>query len=231
METNLFRNQLVRELTAYYNDVGVNPHSFHCPRKDKCPGNNLARGMECHIGLKYGQKKKILVSSLDNGNGGSSDIKQRSENVKRTHNDTLHIRGTMKCVMQLLDIDSSDEAVDYMAMTNACKCCKFESPNHLSWRYYEQCKEYKIAEYHYLQPDVILFQGKRDLSLRGCEQYLKPTPLDYLYIYDDGIIKCYGIECIHPSARGKYAQRRKFFYEQTFPKIVEYIKEQWEKER
>ena len=92
MSTNQLREQLVQELTAYYNDVGVNPFNFHCPHKDKCPGNDLARGMECHIGLKYGQKKKILVSSLDNGNGGSSDIKQRSENVHAHHAGDEHRR-------------------------------------------------------------------------------------------------------------------------------------------
>ena len=101
----------------------------------------------------------------------------------------------------------------------------------LSCNFYEQCKEYKIAEYHYLQPDVILFQGERDLSLRGCDQYLKKTPHEYLYNYDDGNLRCFAIECIHPSAIGKHAQRVKSFYEQLFPEIVEYIKEQWRKER
>ena len=230
MGTNLFRDQLVRELTVYYNEVGVNHYSFHCPHKDKCPGENLSRGMECHIGRKYGMKKKILVSSLDSGGGGGDDIKGRTDSVYKKH-DNLHMRGTLNCVKQLLDLSTSEEALDYMAMTNACKCCRPKpETKHLPWKYYEHCKEYKIAEYDYLKPDIILFQGKRNLSLRGCEQYLKPTPLDYLYIYDDGKIMCYGIECIHPSARGKHAQRRKFFYEQTFPKIVEYIKEQWKKD-
>lgn len=230
METNFYRNQLVRELTAYYNEVGVNHDNFHCPHKDKCHDENLSRGMECFIGRKYGMKKKILVSSLDSGGGGGDDIKGRTDSVYKDHSNP-HMRGTLNCVKLLLDLNTSEESLDYMTMTNACKCCYNKSTNHLPRKYYEHCKEYKIAEYDYLKPDVILFQGKRNLSLRGCEQYLKPTPFDYLYIYDDGIIKCYGIECIHPSARGKHAQRRKFFYEQTFPKIVEYIKEQWEKER
>lgn len=230
METNLFRDQLVRELTAYYNEVGVNPYNFHCPHKDKCLGENLARGMECHIGRKYGMKKKILVSSLDSGGGGGDDIKGRTDSVYKKH-DNLHMRGTLNCVKQLLDLSTSEEAIDYMAMTNACKCCKKDSTNHLSWKYYEHCKEYKIAEYHFLKPNVILFQGKRDLSLRGCSGFLHNTEMENLFIYDDGKIKCYVVLCIHPSARGKHAKRRKIFYEQTFPKIAEYIKGQWKKER
>ena len=230
METNQLRDRLVKELSAYYDKVGVNPHHFHCPNKDKCPGENLARGMECHIGRKYGMKKKILVSSLDCGYSGHSTINERTKDVEHQHNDTIHIRTTLKCVMKLLELNSPDDAVDYMVLTNACKCCNGSS-KHLSWKYYEQCKEYKIAEYQFLKPDVILFQGKRDLSLRGCEKYLTPTDIDFLYIYDDGVIKCYGIECIHPSARGKHAQRRKWFYDERFPQIVDYIKEQWRKER
>lgn len=229
MENNHLREKLVEELSSYYSKVGVNPYDFHCPHcPNNCPGD-LARGMECHIGLKYGLKKKILVSSMDSGGGGSENIKGRTESVYKDHSNP-HMRGTLDCVKLLLDLGSREEAIDYMAMTNACKCCKKESTNHLPKKYYEHCKEYKIAEYHFLNPDVIIFQGERDLSLRGVEQYLKPTSLEHLYIYEDGIIKCYGIECIHPSARGKHAKRVKEFYERLFPRIVDYIKEQWEKE-
>ena len=228
MENNLLREQLVEELSAYYKKVGVNPYDFHCPHENNCPGD-LARGMECHIGLKYGLNKRILVSSMDSGAGGGDNIKGRTESVYRAH-DNPHMRGTLNCVRQLLDLSSSEESIDYMVMTNACKCCRKDSTNHLTWKYYEYCKEYKIAEYDFFKPDVILFQGKRDLSLRGVEKYLKPTPLEYLYIYNDGVLRCYGIECIHPSARGKHANKVNYFYQQLYPQIVKYIREQWKKD-
>jgi hypothetical protein len=226
---NKLRDQLVKDLSAYYNEIGVNPYDFHCPHMDRCKSKvELQRGMECHIGFKYGEKKKILVSSMDCGNGGGDNIAGRTDSVYKKH-DNPHMRGTLHCVRQLLDLSSPEEAVDYMAMTNACKCCRKEGEgvDHLSPRYYRECQEYKIAEYDLLKPDVILFQGERSLSFVGCEQYLKPTPIDYLYTYDDGKIKCFGIECIHPSARGKHYNRRKQFYGEIFPLIANYIKKEW----
>ena len=98
MENNLLREQLVEELSAYYKKVGVNPYDFHCPHENNCPGD-LARGMECHIGLKYGLKKRILVSSMDSGAGGGDNIKGRTESVYRAH-DNPHMRGTLNCVRQ-----------------------------------------------------------------------------------------------------------------------------------
>ena len=62
--------QLKKKLQEYYESRGIIPgEQFCCKNQDKCPGE-LSRGMQCHIGSRYGEKMRIVVASMDCGNGG-----------------------------------------------------------------------------------------------------------------------------------------------------------------
>lgn len=219
-------------LKEYYTSVGVIPgERFACKFKDSCSGN-LARGMQCHIGGSYGKKIKILVAALDCGNGGADVIDQRTQNImsdakKNTRN--LHMRGTFQALSYFMDTTDKSELAEHMVMINTCKCCNKDNPNQLAYKYYWNCKDYKIEEILRVKPEVILFQGK--LSTVGCEEKLRYIEgvddidvYNFLRIYEDQGLTCYAVICIHPSARFRYSERRKTFYEKILPKIADYIK-------
>ena len=235
IKRNETSQEMVNLLTNYYDSVGIyperdDPKRFCCPNVPSCPGN-YARGMQCHVGYKYGDALKVVVSSMDSGKGGADTIEKRTRHVYEKH-DNPHMKGTLKAVSMLLDKDPED-SINYMAMINACKCCDLYSTNHMKIGYYRNCTTHKINEYRILKPDVILFQGQEYFSLAGCRQYLHeiedahvdPTIKKFLKKYSDGEIECYGVICIHASARGRSFKKRKEFYDEIFPRIAQYIKE------
>ena len=229
--------QIIDSLSSYYDSEGIRPdNSFHCKHLEQCKGD-LARGMQCHIGSKYGEKIRILVASLDCGGGGADFIKTRRDNVvKATLDDDLdrHMRGTYKALSYFYGIDDCRELVHYIAMTNTCKCCNkadSERPyDHLAPRYYRNCSEYSLAEIIRIKPQVILFQGK--LAPTGCWDYLSkidsienPEIRNCLRYFDYQDLHCYAILCIHPSARGRSMKKKVHFYNNVLPKVAEYILE------
>ena len=242
METNKrndVSNSFVKLLREYYDREGIYPERldeerFRCIRKDQCPDledTKLARGMQCYVGYKYGETIKIVVSALDCGGGGADVIEDRTSDIIETHNNP-HMRGTLRAVSLILGKPTDEESLYFFAMINACKCCNKDKTDHLSTKYYENCSVHKLEEYRILKPDVILFQGKEDLSLAGCWQYLSEIDdpeLDsglkkYLRKYSDGIIDCFALICIHPSARGRSFVKRQKFYDDIFPRIAEYLR-------
>lgn len=235
IKRNETSQEMVNLLTNYYDSKGVYPERedskrFCCPNVSLCSGN-LARGMQCHVGYNYGDTLKVVVSSMDSGKGGADTIEKRTRHVYEKH-DNPHMKGTLEAVSLLLDKDPED-SINYMAMINACKCCRHDSPDHMGIRFYRNCAIHKLNEYRILKPEIILFQGQEYFSLAGCRQYLHeiedahvdPTIKKFLKKYSDGEIECYGVICIHPSARGRSIYRRKEFYDEIFPRIAKYIKE------
>lgn len=236
--------QLALELSDYYLSEGIVPNdSFACKyyQESKCPDLNneprLARGMQCHIGPRYGEKLKILVASLDCGYGGAMTIEERTADVVKKSNERLnpHMRGTYKALSYFLDDTDPKELVNYMVMTNTCKCCRWVS-NQLDIKYYLNCGCHTVEEIIRIKPDAILFQGKNapayclDNNLIHSIEELKS--LESLYSFSDTLkyfeyqgFRCYAIICIHPSARGRSANKRKHFYDEELPLIAQYIKE------
>ena len=155
--------QLKKKLQEYYESRGIIPgEQFCCKNQDKCPGE-LSRGMQCHIGSRYGEKMRIVVASMDCGNGGADTIEVRTEKVvsdAEGNERNPHMRGTFKSLALFFDEQAPNNLVHYMAMINTCKCCGKDSPNHLPEAYYRNCSEYTLSELLVLKPDVILFQGK-----------------------------------------------------------------------
>ena len=231
-------------LQAYYESEGITRDAFACKYLNRCPNyrdEDLARGMQCHIGSEYGKKIRILVASLDSGGGGNATIDERIKTIVDQARGignpiNLHMRGTHQALSYFLDEPSKwdhynpAELVQYMVMTNTCKCCRKKSTTQMSRKYFKNCGEHTLAEISIIKPQVILFQGKN--SWAGCENYLSPIEgiedVDIkkavrLFEYKD--IKCYAVLCIHPSARFKYTQTRIDFYNLILPKIAKYIKE------
>ena len=223
-------------LRDYYIREGIIPNDCfaykmlnHCSETDKT--GKLARGMQCHIGSRFGEKMRVLVAALDCGNGGAEVIESRTADVVSGASKPLHphMRGTYKALSYFLEDDEPTKLVDYMAMVNTCKCCRIDSSNHLSWNYYWNCKPHLLAEISIIQPDVILFQGKN--SIIGCRDLLNPIDgieddeiMAYLRQFTTMDFSCYAVTCIHPSARGRSVYKRIHFYDIILPKVAEYIK-------
>lgn len=224
--------QTKKELQAYYNSEGIVPgDGFACKNKDLCSGN-YERGMQCHLGDKYGEKIRILVASLDCGNGGKGTIEERTGNVVSDANQKKrnpHMRGTFQALSYFLDDKEPSVLVHYMVMTNTCKCCLLGTADQMKYQYFWNCRNHTLAEISIIKPQVILFQGKN--SVVGCREMLSTIEgiedheiSESLRVFNYGDLKCYAVLCIHPSARGRQYERRAHFYDETLPKIADYIR-------
>ena len=230
--TMTISEQLKKELQAYYNSEGIVPgDGFACKNKDLCSGD-YARGMQCHIGSKYGEKMRVLVASLDCGNGGKGTIEERTGKVVSDANKKKrnpHMRGTFQALSYFLDDKEPSVLVHYMVMTNTCKCCLEGKSDQMKYQYFWNCRDHTLAEISIIKPQVILFQGKN--SIAGCQELLSPIEgienpevSERLRVFNYEDLKCYAVLCIHPSARGRQYEKRAHFYKETLPKIADYIK-------
>ena len=229
------RKEIVAELKEYYRSEGIiGGKEFNCKHKNECNQkcNDLAQGMQCHVGTKYGESKiKTLVVSLDCGAGGVENIEERTKTVEIGGNNP-HMRVTTKSISNLLygnDSKANKECLQYYAMTNACKCCYNKSSDQLPDFFYEQCIPYKIKEIEIIDPNVIYFQGKRSLyGLSFIDIDNQTTDIfEYLKLVSIGNRKTYAIKCIHPSARGKHAARKNKFYNEILPEINNYLRDRF----
>ena len=226
-------DQIKANLKDYYEKEGIEPNRFACRNIEQCKGD-YARGMQCYLGSEYGKKTKILVASLDCGNGGHNDMETQTVNVladAANGGNDRHMKGTYGALSLFYGADMpSSQIVRYIAMTNTCKCCRqayAKNPsNHMPYSFFWNCREHTVNEILLLRPDIILFQGK--LAPIGCQEMMTPvddsTLKDYLFVLRYKGLTCYAVKCIHPSARGRSASKRKTFYKDTLPIIVDYIK-------
>jgi hypothetical protein len=224
--------------------------SFACKYKEKCTGE-LARGMQCGIGNRYGEKTKIVIVSLDCGGGGKANIADRTQSViEHLHNP--HMKGTLYCASMLLnfiDFNSEDpwgrwtdkwnqnngkfidQAIPFFAMTNACKCCRLASTSKLPTKYYRLCAEYKFNEIKILEPEILIFQGNDALTksweyLSNIEELRDNKKVfDSLKMMTIEDRSFYAILSIHPSARQRGNVNE--FMNDTFPQIVQYIEQKF----
>lgn len=229
------RQELLNELNGFYNQKGIiNDENFNCCNKDVCCsyGIDLAQGMQCHIGTKYTEREKVLVVSLDCGGGGKQNITERTKTIEKLIVEIIinpHMRGTIRCISDFYEMgENNKEALRYYAMTNSCKCTrKSDSMDKLPWRFYEKCADLKKEEIKIIDPDVIYFQGKD--SLINCQFTDIPSVNDSLkefikfLVIDDR--KYVSVICIHPSARGRNAKKRKDFYDNKIVEINRFIRE------
>lgn len=119
-------------------------------------------------------------------------------------------------------------------MTNTCKCCRWVS-NHLDVQYYLNCGKHTVEEIIRIMPDVIMFQGQNapvycfaNNLLHNIEEIEYPEScnsfINNVKYFEYKDFNCYAVICIHPSARGRSAKKRKQFYSEELPLIANYIK-------
>lgn len=246
-ELNPLRDNIIKKLNTYYFNKGIVPdNTFHCEKIKNCPGN-LARGMQCGIGNRYGEKTKIVVVSLDCGGGGKANIADRTQGII-DHLYNPHMKGTLYCTSMLLNLfefqtkepwkewgevwkgknkSVVDKAIPFFAMTNSCKCCRKGSTAQLAIEYYEQCYEYKLNEIEILEPDIVIFQGKNALvccEFSDIEELKGQDMFEYLKKITVKEKTMFAIKSIHPSARGKHYQKVYEFMNKIFPEIVKHIR-------
>lgn len=229
---NIKREEVVQKLKSYYNENGIVPTNFCCENLSKCPDNGevLSRGMQCHVGSKFGEKHKVLVVSLDSGKGkdDTCELEKRTSSIEELGYFNPHMKGTLLCISDFYEIDKeSKEALKYYAMTNSCKCSRPASRNKLSGNYYLNCTKHKLAEIEIINPDVIYFQGAD--ALHNCEfDYIEgindELKHDIRHLIFNGK-KYLSVICIHPSARGRNAKKKKDFYENKIFEINKTISE------
>lgn len=226
------RFDLISRLEVFYKENGLLPNEeFACKNKDKCKPDehNFAKGMQCHVGQHYGENcLRVLVVSLDCGNGGAQTIAERTQTVEDVvfESPNPHMKGTIQVISNFLEMDTRDSLTHY-AMTNSCKCCNMNSANQLNSIFYERCIEHKLNEIEVLTPNIIYFQGKN--SLMGIKfNSIERVPLHlsrYIKYAKINGKNYLSVICIHPSARGRHKTRVKEFYENTIVEINSFIKD------
>jgi hypothetical protein len=158
-----------QSLHDFYGMEGISVDDFRCKNKSNCvkAANNeeLCCGSEAHIGEKYGEPFKIVVVSLDRGEGSES-VWDRSKSIEVLDPEQAnpHMAGTYKTLKAVLASSNLNgrEIWKHFAMTNSAKCCYQENKGRRSVpnRIYRYCDEYSQKEVIQLQPDLIITQGK-----------------------------------------------------------------------
>ena len=236
------------KMQNYFTEAGVLPgKEFRCNVKQFCEGienNTYANGMQCHIGENYGRYPRLLIISLDCGNGGAQTIHDRVNSVMNTCSGVapgdIHmlgkivkgnrIPGTHQCARILLDMPDEQLIAKHYCMTNACKCCNISNANTIRAKYYQNCAVHKIKELEILDPDIILVQSTQGKAYYGLENNIHtidgiPEKISkYLFRYSNNGKDCYLIKSLHPSARGRHTGALINYYANIFPEIVQYIK-------
>ena len=70
--------------------------------------------MQCHIGSRYGEKMRIVVASIDCGNGVADTIEDRTRNVvsdAEGNKRNPHMRGTFKSLALFFDEQTPNNLV------------------------------------------------------------------------------------------------------------------------
>lgn len=157
---------LRRELRDSYVRSGVASGEFSCPQLPSCQkavgGRELSNGSDSHVGSSYGQPFRLVVASMDRGQG-SEDIWQRIRSVEALGSTGLnaHMRGTLHLLRKLIRIEAP-QVWRHFAMTNTAKCC-YSGPGMASVKpaLYRNCAPYAVNELDILRPDLIVTQGKK----------------------------------------------------------------------
>lgn len=162
------RTEIVEALRHYYADQHIDVAGFACPHRDICEKfaspRPLLKGMEAHVGHRYGEGRRIVVVSLDSGN--SSDLDTQTETIEPITPENCgnpHMYGTASFVRQLVNLDNPPELpMSFAAMLNSAKCAGADgSMNTVKFPVHEQCRAYLLEELRILEPTLIWLQGTR----------------------------------------------------------------------
>jgi len=228
------RDRLLRELREFYDANDLATYRFDCQHLPYCEklaqsaGRGLKNGAEAHVGSRYGERLRVVVVSLDSA-GGTFDLEERQKDIESVWGRSKinpHMRGTIRLLQQLFDIDSDTSPLPFYAMTNSAKCTADDGkPNMVPDELFERCRPYAHEELKILAPEIVVTQGRRaksvlsdvvDLRSGWLESVLAVPPASdaplrdwllslaqrYLREWDHGTHRALVIHAPHPSARG-----------------------------
>lgn len=162
------RAVIVEAFRHYYADRHISVGAgFACPHRNTCESlaspRPLQKGMEAHVGHRYGEGRRIAVVSLDSGNS-SEGLDRRTETVEPITPENAgnpHMRGTARFVRLLVDSEHPPKLpMSFAAMLNSAKCAGGDaSMSTVPRGVHEQCRAYLIEELHILEPTLIWLQG------------------------------------------------------------------------
>ncbi len=155
-------------LNAFYREKGLLVDDFCCEQQKECEKvagqRALSHGAEAHVGSQYGNPFRVVVISLDRGDG-SSNIESRSEcieglvDAKRLN---PHMKGTKRLLEATFgDVVTINNIFAHFAMTNSAKCCGAdESMDSVPAGIYYNCARFSLDEVAALEADLVITQGK-----------------------------------------------------------------------
>jgi len=162
------RNEIAAGLRHYYAEQHIRVgKEFACPYRGSCESfakpRPLMKGMEAHVGSRYGESRRIVVISLDSGNS-SEDLDARTATIEPITPDTTgnaHMHGTAKFVRFLVDPSNPPEKpMLFTAMLNSAKCAGADgSMNTVPFAVHYQCRGYLFGEMRILNPNLVWLQG------------------------------------------------------------------------
>ncbi len=116
--------------------------------------------------------------------------------------------------------------MNYIAMTNSCKCCSKSSKNQMDWKYFEACKDIKLEEILALDPQIIFFQGKNTLA--GCKfKEIDGIPIEFkdrLQMLEIEEKKFLSVKCYHPRYCNRLGRTGKENYLNLLNRIIDYLR-------
>ena len=179
-----------KKLGEFYSEanIGGSSHdvnkSFSCQFKDSCHAgiNGLIQlGADAHVGSEYGNPYRIVVLSLDRGEG-SANLSERRSEIEGKEDPNPHMKGTLETLQAVLNpgINSKDTSVyRQFALLNAAKCTPAKSMNMAPAQFFEHCAPHILKELQILAPQLIITQGVQakttlDRHKRGNKGALRP---------------------------------------------------------
>lgn len=170
-------NNLKSQLETYYRNQGIHSLDFRCRHQASCRSGCKAftEAKASLVGNRYGDPIRVVVLSLDPGNGWPNPDARTLEAVAARHSkdkpDTFaknkHWYRTYETVAAVLSVVVGRqflprEIVGRFAHVNAAKCShnlpnKKQAPKRL----FDNCRSYLENELVILAPDILITQGKR----------------------------------------------------------------------
>lgn len=167
------------KLAEFYSKANIgggNNDAFACQFRESCHDGidgSIWMGSDTHVGSEYGEPYRIVVLSLDRGEGSANLTDRRSE-IEGDDGSNPHMKGTMATLHAILNPGERDNSVfRRFAMVNAAKCTpKDASMNMAPAQFFEYCTPHILKEMRILAPQIIVTQGAKAKASIG--RHLNP---------------------------------------------------------
>lgn len=162
------RDDIATALCDYYARQRIRVGDFACAHRPTCENfakpRPLKKGMEAHVGHRYGEARRVVVVSLDSGNS-SEDLASRTATIEPITPDTAgnpHMEGTAKFVKLLINpTNPPEKPMAFAAMLNSAKCAGDDGRmDTVPFAVHHQCRAYLLGELQILNPGLVWLQGR-----------------------------------------------------------------------